>query len=51
MVSSGVPIEMVSEYLGHTSTRVTWATYGRYRPDALRPAADAVNLDLRRAVI
>jgi integrase len=48
MVSAGAPIEMVSEYLGHTSPRLTWSIYGRYRPDAMKQAADALNLDLRR---
>lgn len=50
MVMAGVPIEQVARYLGHSSPRITWKTYGRFCPDYLADAADAVNLDLRRSV-
>lgn len=50
MVMAGVPIEEVARYLGHTSPRITWQTYGRFSPDYLQGASDAVNLDLRREV-
>ena len=50
MVMAGVPIEQVARYLGHKSPRITWATYGRFAPDYLRDASNAVNLDLRRKV-
>ena len=48
MVMAGVPIEEVARYLGHSSPRITWATYGRFAPDYLKGASEAVNLDLRR---
>ena len=49
MVMDGVPIEEVARYLGHKSPRVTWATYGRFAPEYLQRASEAVSLDLRRA--
>lgn len=50
MVMQRVPIEEVARYLGHTNPRITWRTYGRFAPDLLKDASQAVNLDLRRAV-
>lgn len=50
MVMKGVPIEQVARYLGHKNPNITWKTYGKWSPDYLSTASQAVNLDLRRAV-
>lgn len=42
MVESGVPIEEVAQYLGHTSVSVTYRVYARFSPDYLRKAASAL---------
>lgn len=44
MVSKGVPIHMVSQYLGHETSAITERVYARFAPDHLRQAADALNL-------
>lgn len=41
MLSSGVPLEKVSQVLGHSNTAVTFSTYGRYLPEHMQ---DAVNV-------
>lgn len=42
MVESGRPMSEVSQFLGHTSTTITERFYGRYSPDYLRKAAEAL---------
>ena len=42
MVEAGVPIIEVSQYLGHTDSRVTERVYGRFSPDYLAAAASAL---------
>lgn len=42
MVESGRPMSEVSQFLGHTSTTVTERVYGRYSPEYLRKAAEAL---------
>jgi integrase len=44
MVESGVPMSEVAQYLGHSSTRVTEAVYGRYSPTYLMKAASALEI-------
>jgi integrase len=39
MVEAGIPMDEVAQYLGHTSTAVTFRVYGRYSPTHLRRAA------------
>lgn len=46
MVESGVPIEEVAQYLGHTNPSVTRSTYSQFSPDYLRRAAGALDLGL-----
>lgn len=41
MLASGVPLEKVSQVLGHSNTAVTFSTYGRYLPEHMQ---DAVNV-------
>lgn len=42
MIEKGIPMSEVSQYLGHTSTSVTEKVYGRFSPDYLRRAAEAL---------
>lgn len=42
MAESGVPIEEIAQYLGHTTPSVTYRVYARYSPDYLRRAASAL---------
>lgn len=39
MVSNGVPIEKVSQYLGHSNVAITFSTYARFAPSHLQDAA------------
>jgi len=45
MVEAGVPISEVAQYLGHTSEKVTFSTYGRFSVDYLKRAAAALEYD------
>lgn len=42
MVSEGVDLYKVGQYLGHTDPRVTYRTYARYRPEHMADAAAAL---------
>lgn len=42
MIEGGISMEEVSQYLGHTSTQVTEKVYGRFSPNYLRKAAEAL---------
>jgi integrase len=42
MVESGVPLEEVAQYLGHTSVSVTYRVYARFSPTHLRRAASTL---------
>ena len=46
MAEAGVPMEEISQYLGHSNVEITRRVYARYSPDHLRKAADALNLGL-----
>ena len=41
MLSNGIPLEKVSQVLGHSNTSVTFSTYGCYLPEHMQ---DAVNV-------
>ena len=43
MLAAGVPIEMVSQVLGHSNTQITFSTYARYLPQHMAPAVDVLN--------
>lgn len=43
MVEAGVPMEEVAQFLGHTSTRVTYMTYARFSPSYMAKAANALD--------
>ena len=44
MAEAGVPMAVISQYLGHTSTAVTEKVYARFSPDYLRSAAAALEV-------
>lgn len=41
MAQADVPMQKIAQYLGHTSTRVTEATYARYSPSFMKDASEA----------
>lgn len=43
MVSSGVPIEKVAQYLGHSNAQITYSTYARFAPDHMADAAEVLD--------
>lgn len=42
MLSNGVPMEMVSQMLGHSNIATTRKVYARFAPDHMAPAADVL---------
>jgi integrase len=42
MAEAGIPMSEISQFLGHTNTKVTEQVYARYSPDYLRKAASAL---------
>lgn len=42
MAEKRIPMSEISQYLGHTSTKITEKVYARYSPEHLRKAADAL---------
>lgn len=49
MVEAGVPMDEVAQFLGHTSTAVTFRIYGRFSPTHLRRAADVLDFTTIKA--
>ncbi|MHC9236965.1 tyrosine-type recombinase/integrase [Pseudooceanicola sp. 502str34] len=43
MLSNGVPLEKVSQVLGHSNTSVTFSTYARYLPQQMQDAVDILD--------
>lgn len=43
-IEAGAPMEMISQFLGHSNIAITAKVYARYRPEAMRQAADALEL-------
>lgn len=43
MVSSGVPIEKVAQFLGHSNSSITFHTYARFAPSHLADAAEVLD--------
>lgn len=43
MAEAGVSMEQIAQYLGHTSTRVTYQTYARFSPAYMREAKAALD--------
>lgn len=42
MAEDGVPFEEIAQYLGHSSTKVTFAVYARFSPNHLKRAAKSL---------
>jgi integrase len=50
MVSAGIPMQKVSQYLGHSNTAITERVYARYAPSHMQDAADVLNFtDIKKA--
>ena len=53
MVSNGVPLAKVAQYLGHSNFAITYQTYARFAPDHLKDAAEILDfvqiLEARRS--
>jgi integrase len=43
MAEGGVPMSVISQYLGHSNEAITAKVYARYSPDYLRSAADLLD--------
>lgn len=50
MAESGIGMDEIAQYLGHSDTRVTAAVYARFSPMHLRRAADVLDFSKLRAV-
>lgn len=46
MAEAGVPMEEISQYLGHRSVEITRRVYARFSPTYLRKAAEALEMPL-----
>lgn len=44
MAGAGVPLEKISQFLGHANVNVTARVYARYQPEHLKDAADALEV-------
>lgn len=44
MAEAGVPMDVIAQYLGHSSPAITASVYARFSPDYLREAARAVEV-------
>lgn len=50
MVSAGIPMSKVSQYLGHSNTAITERVYARFAPSHMQDAADVLNFtDIKKA--
>ncbi len=50
LLGAGVPIEKVSQILGHSNTQITYSTYARYLPEQMADAVEVLDfMNLRRA--
>jgi integrase len=45
MVSDGISMPKVAQYLGHSDDRITQRVYARFAPSHMQDAADSLNLD------
>jgi integrase len=51
MAAAGIPMERISQFLGHTSTAVTERVYARFAPDHLREAAAVLDFTTRLRLV
>lgn len=50
MAGAGVPMSLISQYLGHTNTATTERIYARYQPEHLREAAEVLDFGKVRGI-
>ena len=50
MVSNGVPLEKVAQYLAHSNVAITYQTYARFAPGHLQDAAEILDFTQVRKV-
>jgi integrase len=50
LVSNGVPIDQVAQYLGHSNVAITYQTYARFAPEHLKEAAELLDFSEIREV-
>jgi site-specific recombinase XerD len=50
MVSNGVTLEKVAQYLAHSNVAITCQTYARFAPDHLQDAAEILDFTQVRQV-
>lgn len=50
MIERGVPIEKVSQYLGHSNVQITMKVYARFMPEHMADAAEVMDLRPVRGV-
>jgi len=50
MAEAGIPMDEISQYLGHSNVGVTARVYARFSPDHLRKAADVLDFTKIRKV-
>ena len=50
MAERGVPMEVISQMMGHSNVRITAQVYARFSPEFLRDAASALDFGKLRAV-
>lgn len=51
MVSDGIPMPKVAQYLGHSDDRITQRVYARFAPSHMQDAADTLNLDFEEVKV
>ena len=51
MLSEGVPLEKVSQVLGHSNTTVTFSTYARYLPQHMQDAVDILDFGSLKRIL
>lgn len=49
MVTAGIPMEKVAQFLGHSNSAITYSIYARYSPEHLQDAADLLDFTSARS--
>lgn len=50
MAEAGVPMQLIAQYLGHSSTSITERVYARFSPNYMREAADVLDFGKLKVV-
>lgn len=50
MISAGMPIEKVGQFLGHSNVAITYSTYARYAPEHLEDAAEILDFTAIKSI-